>query len=136
MSRSASAAPRSPATVEKRTNTLGLLADLGEDLGLGVLGDVVGDGEGAEGARALGVHAPLGDDLAVKMRQLFQEPDILQQHRAARAGGHGVLVVRDGRTGSGGQSCQGGISKAAGCDQRIHYLTASSPAIPWQTACF
>ena len=30
----------------------GLLADLGEDLRLGVAGDVVGDGEGAEGARS------------------------------------------------------------------------------------
>jgi hypothetical protein len=34
----------------------GLLADLGKDLGLGVASDVVRDGEGAVGARALGVH--------------------------------------------------------------------------------
>ena len=65
-----------------------LLADLGEDLGLGVAGDVVRDGERAEGARALGVHAPLGDHFAVEVGQLLEKPDVLQQHRAARAGRH------------------------------------------------
>ena len=64
---------------------VGLLADLREDLRLGVLRDVVGDGEGAERAGALGVHAALGDDLAVEVRELLEEPDVLQQHRAARA---------------------------------------------------
>ena len=82
---------------------LGLLADLGEYLGLGVLGDVVGDGEVAEGARALGVHAPFGDHLPVKVGQLLQVPDVLQQHGAARPGGHGVLVVGHRRAGIGGQ---------------------------------
>ena len=46
---------------------VGLLADLGEDLGPGVAGDVVGDGEGAVGAGALGVHAALGDHLPVEV---------------------------------------------------------------------
>ena len=48
-----------------------LLADGREDLRLGVLRDVVRDREGAERARALGVHAPLGDHLAVKVCELL-----------------------------------------------------------------
>ncbi len=82
---------------------VGLLADLGEDLGLGVLRDVVGDREGAEGAGALGVHAPLRDDLAVEVGELLEEPDVLEQQRAARTGGQGVLVVRDRCAGDRGQ---------------------------------
>ena len=80
-----------------------LLADLREDLGLGVAGDVMGDGERAVGARALGVHAPLRNDFAVEMRQLFDQPDVLQQRRPARPGGHDVYIVRHGRTGGVGQ---------------------------------
>ena len=82
---------------------LGLLADGREDLGLGVAGDVVGDGEGAVGARALGVHPALGDHLAVEVGELLQEPDVLEQGRPAAARGHDVLVVDDGRARRGGQ---------------------------------
>ena len=39
------------------------------------------------------MHAPFGDDFAVEVGELLEEPDILQQFRAARAGGHDVLVV-------------------------------------------
>src|SRR6266478_9586485 len=46
-----------------------LLADLGEYLGLGVAGDVVGDGEGAIGATALCMHAALGHYPTVEMRR-------------------------------------------------------------------
>src|SRR5699024_11650678 len=55
---------------------LGLLADLGEDRGLGVPRDVLSDGEGAKGAGALGVHTPLGDDLTVEVGELFEEPQV------------------------------------------------------------
>ncbi|KAG1251847.1 hypothetical protein G6F65_018175 [Rhizopus arrhizus] len=75
----------------------GLLADLLEQLGAGVLADVVGDGEGAECARALGVHAALGNDLAVEIGQLLQQPHVFHQQRAARAGGLAVLVVHHRR---------------------------------------
>ena len=71
----------------------GLLAWLGEQGGLGVAGDVTRDGEGAERTRALGMHAALGDHFAVEMGQLFQEPHVLQQHRATGAGSQAVLVV-------------------------------------------
>jgi hypothetical protein len=53
--------------------------------------------EVAEGTRALGVHAPLGDHLAVEVSQLLQQPDVLQQRRAARASGLRVGVVDYGR---------------------------------------
>jgi hypothetical protein len=77
MSRSASAAPRSPATVEKREHRR-LLADRAEDLRLGNARDVVCHGEGAVSAPALCMHTPLGDHLAVEMRQLLKQPDVLQ----------------------------------------------------------
>ncbi len=82
----------------------GLLADLRENFGSRVLRDVVGDGERAVSARTLGVHAPFGDDFAVEVGELLQIPDILQQLRAARAGGHHVLVVSDRTAGVGGQA--------------------------------
>src|SRR5258706_7355926 len=103
MSRSASAAPRSPATVVKRGEEFGLLADLGEYLRSGVLGDVMRDGERAIGSTALGVHAPLGDHVAVEMGELLQVPHVLKQLRTTRSGGHHVLVVGDGTTWVGRQ---------------------------------
>ena len=81
-----------------------LLADLGEDLRLGKAGDVVRHGEGAVGAPALGMHPPLGDHLAVEMRQLLDQPDVLQQRRTARTGGHDVGVVGDRRAGGIGET--------------------------------
>jgi hypothetical protein len=49
------------------------------------------------------VHAPLGNHFAVEVGELFQEPDILQQLRAAMAGGQDVLVIRNGNARGGGQ---------------------------------
>src|SRR5258708_287178 len=71
-----------------------LLPDLRENLGLGVAGDVVGHREGAVGTPALGVHAPLRDYLPVEMRHLLDQPDILEQRRAAPTGGPDFRVVR------------------------------------------
>ena len=72
---------------------LGLLAHLLEDLGAGVSGDVLRHGEGAKRARALGMHAPLGDDLAHEVGQFFIQPDVLRQQRAAAAGRQAVAVA-------------------------------------------
>ena len=83
--------------------SFGFLADLGKDLGLGVFGDVMGDGEFAKGARSLGMHTALRDHLPVKMSQFFQIPDILQQHGPARTGGHGILIIGYRGAGCGGQ---------------------------------
>ena len=80
----------------KADEYVGLFAHLGEQLGLCVWGDIVGDGEGAVGAPALGVHAALGDDLTVKMGQLFQQPHILQGNRAPGAGRQRVFVFGHG----------------------------------------
>jgi len=81
----------------------GLFADLRKDLGLGVAGNVVRDGEGAVCAGALGVHAALRDHFAVEMGQLFEQPHVLQQGGPARPGGLDVEIVRDRRTRCMGQ---------------------------------
>jgi len=75
-----------------------LLSYLGEEVRLGIAGDVVGYGEGPEGTGTLGVHPPLGDDLAVEVGQFLQEPGVLEEDGAVAAGGHGVLHVGYGRT--------------------------------------
>src|SRR5262249_28468826 len=75
-----------------------LLADLREDLCLGIAGDVVCDGEGAVSTRPLGMHATLRDDLAGEMRKLFDQPHVLQQYnRPARPSGLNIDVIRDRR---------------------------------------
>ena|SRR2546425_3785337 len=70
-----------------------LLADGREYPGFGVTRDVAGDGKGAVGARALRVHHAFGDALAVEVRVLLEELPILDEERAPRTCGQGVLVV-------------------------------------------
>jgi len=72
---------------------LALVAHLREELGRGVAGDVVGDGEATVGARALGMHDTLRHPLAVEVGHLLEEQIVLHQDRPARTGRHGVLVV-------------------------------------------
>src|SRR5690606_20959203 len=81
---------------------LSLLADLLEELGLRVSGDVVGDGEGAVRRGALGVHDTLGDAFAVEVLQLLEQLDVLHEDGPARAGGEGLLFAGGGG-GSGGE---------------------------------
>jgi len=59
----------------------------------GVLGDVVGDREGAEGPGTFSMHASFWDHLPIEAGELFQEPDVLQQRRPEGFCGHGVPVV-------------------------------------------
>ncbi len=87
----------------KTQEDLGLLADGGQERRLGPVRDVAGDAEDAVGAGALGMDDALGDALAVEMRELLDEMEILQQDRSARPGGQAVLIVGDRRTGTGGQ---------------------------------
>ncbi|OPZ22829.1 MAG: hypothetical protein BWZ10_00217 [candidate division BRC1 bacterium ADurb.BinA364] len=91
-----------------------LLADRGEDFGLGVFRDVMRDGESSIGARPLGVHAAFGNHFAIEVGQFFQKPDILQQLRPARTGGHHVLVVRDRRSDVVGQLLGHGMLSFSG----------------------
>ena len=81
-----------------------LLADLGKERGLGIPGDVMRHRERPVSTGALGVHAPLRNDLTVEMGQLFLEPDILHQHGAARTGSQSMIVIGYRRTGTGGQA--------------------------------
>src|SRR5690606_36398907 len=66
---------------------------LGEQLGPGVLRVVLGDGEGAIRSGTFGMHASLGDHLAIEVSELLQEPNVLQQLWPTWPGGHHVLVV-------------------------------------------
>jgi hypothetical protein len=50
------------------------------------------------------MHPPLRDYLAVEMRDLLDQPDILQQSRAAWACGHDVGVVGYRRAGRAGEN--------------------------------
>ena len=72
----------------------GLLADLGKEGGARVLGDVVGNGEGAKRAGTLGMHASLGDYFAHEVGKFLVQPDILGQQGPTRPGREAVLVVR------------------------------------------
>ena len=74
-----------------------LLADLRERGGTRILRDVVGDGQRPIGTRALGVHGALRNPFAVLMRKLFQQMEVLDQHRAERSRGQRILVVGDWR---------------------------------------
>ena len=74
---------------------LGLGARL-KHLRLRVLADIAGHLEGAVRARTLRVHASLGDDLAVEVRQLLDHPVVLEHHGAALARGQRMVVVGDG----------------------------------------
>src|SRR5260370_21991236 len=80
----------------KARKHLRLLPDLGEDLRLGVLGDVMGNSEGAESSRALGMHTALWNHLAVEVRHLLKKPDVLEQRRTPFASCCNVLIVVDG----------------------------------------
>ena len=75
-----------------------------EELGLGVLGDILGNVQLAEGAVALGVRGALRDALAVEVRELINEVGVVEHHRALRASGNGGVLARHGLAGraSGG----------------------------------
>ena len=94
----------------------GLLADLGEDRRPGVFRDVVHHGEGSEGSRSFGVHAPLGDDFAVEVGEFFEEPRVLQGYGAALSGCLNVLVVGDGPAVFGCQFLFVHMAFVFGCD--------------------
>jgi hypothetical protein len=79
----------------------GALANAVQELGLGVLADVVGDLEVTMGTSTLGMDDTLGNALAVKVRKLVNESEILEQTTMDRHGGwvlesHTVLACAEG----------------------------------------
>src|SRR5450759_3712967 len=81
----------------------GALADLAEEARPREGRHVLGHFEVAVGARAAGMHDPLGDALAVEARQFLEQVHVLDEHRSAGPGGLRVLVVGDGSPGLGGE---------------------------------
>src|SRR5699024_7858819 len=79
-----------------------------EQAGLGVLGDVLGDGQLAERAAALGVDDALRDALAVEVGQLLDQVDVVDADAALGAGGDGVLFGGNGRAVEAGGGAGGG----------------------------
>lgn len=65
--------------------------------------DVVGDRQRAERGRGLGVHHAFGDALAMEVRVLLEQRDILHRQRAAPAGTEAVLIVGHRCASIGGQ---------------------------------
>jgi hypothetical protein len=55
--------------------------------------------------RTLGVHTSLGNHLAVKVCQLFDQPYVLKQRRAAFSGSCYILIVVDGSAGFSRELC-------------------------------
>lgn len=80
----------------KAHENVGLLSDFGKQLGASVARDVVRRRKRAERAASLGVHATLGNDFAVEVREFFHEPDVLHHDGTARSGGLRVAIVGDG----------------------------------------
>src|SRR5258707_238754 len=56
----------------------------------------MGNREGAESSRALGMHTALWNHLAIEVRHLLKKPNVLEQRRTPFAGCCDVLVVVDG----------------------------------------
>jgi hypothetical protein len=61
-------------------------------------------GEGSMRSPALGMHPALGNDLAIKVCELLDQPDVLEQSRTTATGGQYICVVWYGRTGCIGKS--------------------------------
>jgi hypothetical protein len=92
-SRSVSAAPRSPATVEKRRKSGVLFADFRKDFCFGVLSDIVGDGQCSISTASFGMNNPFGNPFTIEVGEFFHEPNILEQCGTVGTCGLNVLVV-------------------------------------------
>jgi hypothetical protein len=55
-------------------------------------------------APAFGMHPALGNHFAIKMRELLDQPDVLEQRRATTPGRHNICVVRYRRPGCIGKA--------------------------------
>src|SRR5258707_2542858 len=75
------------------------LSNLRKDRRLGVLRDVVGRRESSIRPPAFGMHPTLGNDFAIKVCELLDQPDVLEQSRATTTGCQNICVIRYRRTG-------------------------------------
>jgi hypothetical protein len=92
--------------------TYSAFSDFLEDLGAGVLRDVVGDFEVSEGAGALGVDNALGDSLTVEVSHFVDEVDILEQDWTALAYGLGSSLHANWASMPGGGSGWSALHKS------------------------
>src|ERR1700693_5110963 len=81
-----------------------LLPNLRENRCLGVFCDVVSRGESSIRPPAFGMHPALGNDLAIKVCELLDQPDVLEQSRTTTTGCQNIGVVRYRSTGCIGKA--------------------------------
>ena len=94
-SRAVSVEPRSPTTVEKRTNTgVRLPASAKIDARVILVERLVALEVAVRGGAAR-VHDALGNALVIEVRDLFAQDEVFEQRRAAQARLQRVLVVGD-----------------------------------------
>src|ERR1700694_2202755 len=70
--------PAFPSDARKAREHRRLLSNLGKNRCLGVLGDVVSRGESSMRPPAFGMHPALRNDLAIKVCELLDQPDVLE----------------------------------------------------------
>ncbi|MNF54933.1 hypothetical protein D3C84_363770 [compost metagenome] len=85
----------------KPQESRGLLANCLKQLRAGVLSDIACHGERTVGTRAFGVYTALRDVFTVEVGKLLDQVKVVEQQRATRAGGTGILVIGN-RSATGG----------------------------------
>lgn len=93
--------------------------------------DVLGRLERAEGAGSLRVDVPLGDALAVEVRHLVEEVDVVQDDRTVGADGEAVAITRR-RCAGVRRGAQGGFGGRGG----RHGLVVSGAGQVWHGSSF
>src|ERR1700720_202272 len=91
--------PAFPSDARKAREHRRLLSNLGKNRCLGVLCDVVGRRESSMRPPAFGMHPALGNDLTIKVCELLDQPDVLEQSRTTTTGCQNICVVRYRSTG-------------------------------------
>src|SRR6202007_2344864 len=96
--------PAFPSDGRKAREHRRLLSNLRKNRCLGVLCDVVSGRESSMRPPAFGVHPALRNDLAIKVCELLDQPDVLEQSRTTTTGGQNIRVVRYRSTGCIGKA--------------------------------
>src|SRR6267378_6801760 len=96
--------PAFPSDARKAREHRRLLSDPRKNRCLGVLGDVVRCRESSMRPPAFGMHPALRNDLAIKVGELLNQPDVLEESRTTTTGCQNIGVVRYGSTGCIGKA--------------------------------